>query len=167
MEENNKIYEKGTIGWLNEQARKDGFDNLKDWNEWKKKKNKKTLKYHPCSKEFQEKIKELGMTGNQYIQKLIEEGKLPNHTNIHREIMQKTAKNQGFDNYSDYQKDRKRHWLKEKGYNDWPTYNNFRAQKNGYKDFNEDIRIGVNIKENLAMTKDIFQCQIIRIAHIG
>lgn len=34
-----KIYEKGTIGWLKEQAGKDGFDNLLDWNEWKQNKN--------------------------------------------------------------------------------------------------------------------------------
>lgn len=132
-----KKYEKGTLGWLKEQAKKDGFDNLSEWNKWKNRKNRRTLKYNPMSKEFQCETKRLGLTGNQYIQKLIEEGKLPNPTDIHREIMRKTVKNQGFDNYSDYQKDRKDSWLKEKGYNDWSTYNNFRVQKNGYKDFNE------------------------------
>jgi len=36
MEENNKKYEKGTLGWLREQAKKDGFDDLGKWNEWKR-----------------------------------------------------------------------------------------------------------------------------------
>lgn len=39
MEENNKRYEKGTLGWLREQqkikAKKDGFDNVDDWLKWK------------------------------------------------------------------------------------------------------------------------------------
>ena len=82
-----------------ELAKKDGFDNISDWNEykkaridgfysvpeWKEWKNKKTeriLEYNPCSKEYQYKAKELRLTGNQYIQKLINEGKLPGPTEI-------------------------------------------------------------------------------------
>lgn len=34
--ENIKIYEKGTIGWLKEQAKKDGFEDLSKWKKWKK-----------------------------------------------------------------------------------------------------------------------------------
>lgn len=41
----NKIYkttecchEKGTLGWLRERAKKDGFDNIRDWQNWKRKK---------------------------------------------------------------------------------------------------------------------------------
>lgn len=30
------IFKKGSIGWLKEQAKKDGFDDLSKWNEWKK-----------------------------------------------------------------------------------------------------------------------------------
>ncbi len=30
-----KKYEKGTLGWLREQANKDGFSNLRDWNKWR------------------------------------------------------------------------------------------------------------------------------------
>lgn len=30
-----KKYEKGTLGWLREQAKKDGFDNIKSWQIWK------------------------------------------------------------------------------------------------------------------------------------
>lgn len=141
MEENNKKYEKGTIGWLKEQARKDGFDNLKDWNEWKKKKNEKTLKYHPCSKAFQEKIKEVGMTGNQYIQKLIEEGKLKSPTYIDNEW----AKKRGHKNYVDYQthlaqekgfedlNDRRYYLAREKGFVNINDYQNHLAQKKGFR----------------------------------
>lgn len=35
MEENNKKHEKGTLGWLRQQAKKDGFDDLSKWNKWK------------------------------------------------------------------------------------------------------------------------------------
>lgn len=33
-------------------------------------------RYHPCSKEFQDEVKRLGLTGNQLIQKYVNEGKL-------------------------------------------------------------------------------------------
>lgn len=36
MEKNSKKYEKGTLGWLREQAKKDGFDDLSKWNQWKR-----------------------------------------------------------------------------------------------------------------------------------
>lgn len=39
MEDDKKVHEKGTIGWVNEQlrkAKKDGFENLRDWNNWKR-----------------------------------------------------------------------------------------------------------------------------------
>lgn len=38
MNENNKGYEKGTLGWLREQAKKYGFDDLGKWNQWKRSK---------------------------------------------------------------------------------------------------------------------------------
>jgi hypothetical protein len=43
------------------------------------------MKYNPCSKEFQDKAKELGLTGHQYLQKLTEEGRLRDPTDIDRE----------------------------------------------------------------------------------
>jgi len=33
-DENKKKYEKYTFGWLREQAKKDGFDNIRDWQNW-------------------------------------------------------------------------------------------------------------------------------------
>lgn len=32
----NKIYEKGSLGWFKEQAKKDGFDSIRDWQNWKR-----------------------------------------------------------------------------------------------------------------------------------
>lgn len=61
-----------------------------------------TNKYHPCSKEFQEDAKKLGLTGNQLIKKYIEEGKLPNPTNIKRKVHMSTIKNAGFDTDKEY-----------------------------------------------------------------
>ena len=56
------------------------------------------MKYNPCSKEFQEKAKELGLTGHQYIQKLVEEGKLRNPTDIDRESNNAIYKKIGYNN---------------------------------------------------------------------
>ena len=97
-------YEKGSIGYFLELAKKDGFDNIKDWNEWKKAKNKKNIKdkYNPCSKEFQEEAKRLGLTGNQYIQKLINEGKLPNPTDIEHMRFEKFIKDSGCKDIKEY-----------------------------------------------------------------
>lgn len=36
MTGNNKRYEKGTLGWLKEHAKKEGFDNIRDWQNWKR-----------------------------------------------------------------------------------------------------------------------------------
>jgi hypothetical protein len=36
----NMKYKKGTLGWFREQANKDGFSNIRDWNEWRKKNGK-------------------------------------------------------------------------------------------------------------------------------
>lgn len=33
--EENKVYEKDSFGWLREQAKKDGFDNIRNWQNWK------------------------------------------------------------------------------------------------------------------------------------
>lgn len=101
LEDNSDII---SIGKLLELAKKDGFDNINDWNEykkakidgfysvleWKEWKNKKTdniLEYNPCSKKYQDKVKELRLTGNQYMQKLINEGKLPDPTEIDRKYL--------------------------------------------------------------------------------
>lgn len=62
----------------------------------------KTHRYHSCSKEFQEDAKKFGLTGNQYVKKLIEEGKLPNPTDIKRKEHMATIKNAEFDSGKEY-----------------------------------------------------------------
>lgn len=41
----NKKYEKSTLGWLREQAKKDGFDNIRKWQNWKRKQTSKRINY--------------------------------------------------------------------------------------------------------------------------
>src|SRR3990167_1732522 len=59
-------------------------------------------KYNPMSKEFQEETKRLGLTGNQLVQKYIQEGKIVNSTDIHRDINNRTLKNAKFKNRKEY-----------------------------------------------------------------
>ena len=40
----NKKYEKGALGWLKEQAKKDGFGNIRDWQNWKREKTNKRIR---------------------------------------------------------------------------------------------------------------------------
>lgn len=59
-------------------------------------------KYNPCSKEFQEEAKGLGLTGFQYIQKLRKEGKLVNATKVKREDDDKRAQKRGYKDINEY-----------------------------------------------------------------
>ncbi len=79
------------------------------------------MKYHPCSKEFQEKAKELGLTGHQYYQKLVEEGKLRNPTDIDRDTNNAIYRKIGYDNSA--------HFLKE-----WRHDNGIQAPMEENKD---------------------------------
>lgn len=48
-------YEKGSIGYFLDLAKKDGFDNLKDWNEWRKK-NGKMPNHTKIDREYYDKL---------------------------------------------------------------------------------------------------------------
>lgn len=50
------------------------------------------MKYNPISKEFQDEAKRLGLTGWQYHRKLVEEGKLPNPTDLFNKEREKVIK---------------------------------------------------------------------------
>jgi len=63
-------------------------------------------KYHPCSKEFQEEAKRLGLTGNQLIQKYMIEGKVPNSADLNRERNKGIAERAGFKNHNEYELNR-------------------------------------------------------------
>jgi len=46
-----KKYEKGTFGWLREQAKKDGFgDNIRGWQSWKKEQKREYKWYKELEK---------------------------------------------------------------------------------------------------------------------
>lgn len=50
---------KGTYGWLKEQAKKDGFENIRDWQNWKRDKVNKQVKRHEFGQSWtKEKILE-------------------------------------------------------------------------------------------------------------
>lgn len=40
-----KKYEKGTLGWFREQANRDGFDNIRKWQNWKREQTSKQTNY--------------------------------------------------------------------------------------------------------------------------
>jgi len=82
--------------------------------------NRRIMKYHPVSKEFQETAKILGLTGNQLIQKYINEGKLPNPTEINRKMNNRTLENLGISNRKEY--------------------TNSCSQRRGYKDRAESVK---------------------------
>jgi hypothetical protein len=63
------------------------------------------MSYNPCSKEFQDEARRLGLTGNQYIQKLRIEGKLPDISKIDREYREELSIDNGFENFNEYQKE--------------------------------------------------------------
>lgn len=52
--------------------------------------------YHPCSKEFQENAKRLGLSGNQYIQRLRQEKKLVDPTEVERRRIDDLSKRLGY-----------------------------------------------------------------------
>lgn len=64
----------------------------------------KISKYNPMSKEFQEEMKRLDLTGNQLIHKYINEKKLPNPTEIDRKYLDDAARKKGFKDRSEQRK---------------------------------------------------------------
>ncbi len=73
-------------------------------------------RYNPMSKEFQEECKRLGLTGNQFIQKLRQEGRLIDIYKADCKYNDKWAKNLGYKDYKEYIREyvKRRNW--EKGY---------------------------------------------------
>ena len=95
------------------------------------------IKYNPCSKEFQEEAKRLGLTGFQYVQKLREDGKLVNITDFDRKIRLKKIKDAGCKTETEY----KNKCAQTAGFKDYAervkeiSHN---AGRNFPKEFNED-----------------------------
>lgn len=74
-------------------------------------------KYNPMGKEFQEKVKELGLTGYQYMRKLIDEGKIVNPREVEKKRVDEMAKRFGYKDYNEYiRKERneyKKNWKRQ------------------------------------------------------
>ena len=87
-------------------------------------------KYHPCSKEFQEEVKRLGLTGNQYIQKLREDGMVKSISKANDQW----SKDIGFENYNEYYKNRRNDLIKRKGFKNQSEYRNNLYKEKGYND---------------------------------
>lgn len=103
------------------------------------------IKYHPASKDFQDEVKRSGLTGNQYIQRLIEEGKLPNPTDVERKVREKMAKNAGFDNVSKYNHMMHEKTAKNAGFNGISEY--AREQMRNWR-WNNGIQVPMSENEN-------------------
>lgn len=89
------------------------------------------MKYNPISKEFQEKAKELGITGYQYHIKLINEEKLLNPTDVNRKNRTKTAINKGFNSYTEYNRHASHLSAINNGFNSYNEYHRYINHENG------------------------------------
>lgn len=129
MTEGNK-YEKGTLGWIREQAKKDGFgDNIGGWQNWKNKKKREQEKRKEEQKRKQEWYKELeDKYGNEFADWAMKnKGHIPiwwinagckTRMEYHNKLTQKKLKDQarkdGFDNVDDWSK-----WKKDQNWHDY------------------------------------------------
>lgn len=183
---------KGSIGHLLELAKKDGFDNLSDWNEWKNAKKdgfdnlsdwnewkRKSKILNPCSKEFQKYINKLGLTGNQYIKKLVEEGKLSDPTEVEKKYRKELAQKKGFEDNDEYKenlarergfennKEYQTYLCKKRGFKNWSNYHDDLAKKRGFKDNSEYVKEwGHDNKVHDPMSKN-YNCSSYLGVHIG
>lgn len=138
MAYNNKKYEKGSIGYYLELAKKDGFDNIKEWNKWRIDTGK--LDQTKIEREYQEKIfQNLGYKNkseyfNQLIKRKIWENidkRPPNISKNERkssnEICLELAKRKGFQSFKEYRED----LVQRKGFKDFAEYHRHLLHEKG------------------------------------
>jgi len=125
-----KISEKGTLGWIREQAKKDGFeDNIRGWQIWKNKQEREQEKRKKEQKREQKWYKELeDKYGKEFADWAMEnKGRVPiwwinagckNQAEYKSKWVQKKlkeeAKKDGFDNVDDWSK-----WKKDQNWYDY------------------------------------------------
>lgn len=115
--------------WRLNKEKKDGSPISEQGQKKKEKKNSSIdPRYHPCSREFQEYAKRLGLTGYQYTQRLIEEEKLPDTTKIERENKRRLAQEKGYKSYKEYVDDLAR----KRGYENDAEYRREENWNRGY-----------------------------------
>lgn len=111
---------------------------------------------NPMSKDFQDKCKKLGLTGNQYIQILREEGKLVNPTDVKRKESENIIKRAGCNSWKEY-KDKTSQNL---GYKDYAEREKFDCWEKGIRDpmeikecsSNFGVVLGENVFEKFLFT---------------
>ena len=113
------------------------------------------MKYNPISKEFQEKAKELGLTGYQYYSKLVQDKKIVNPTDVERRNKEEFLKRNNFENMREW----KEEWVKDKGWKDYKEYSRDNQNRRRWNDGvciptseNEECTnyLGVYIGEDIA-----------------
>ena len=107
MVEENKKYEKNTLGWFREQAKKDGFDNIPEWKKWK---NSQKW-YKELSNKYDKEFADWAIQNK---------GKIPNKwlnagCKTQQEYKNKCAQKAGFKDRKDRDRDRNREWRYENG----------------------------------------------------
>lgn len=127
-------YEKGSLGYYIELAKKDGFDNIKDWNEWRRKNGK--LKSHKKIRD--EWAQEKGFKNRkEYLDRLAQERGFKDHNDY-----QESYRFENFDKLSHHwSKENKNKLAVQKGYNDYSEYLDELAKRKGYDNYNEYCRV--------------------------
>lgn len=150
-----------------------------------KEKIKTNPKYiHPCNKEFQEDIKKLGLTGNQFLWyrkldklygKEFADFAIKNENKISKrylnagcqnssEYVNYLSENKGFKNRHDYL----RHLSENKGFKNYTEYLNHLAIDRGFKDRKEYVReyyynkgehLPISENDNCPLHQGIYNCQ--------
>lgn len=104
-------YEIGSLGWLIEQAKKDGFDNVRNWQIWKRDQNNKNIFY----KELEEIYgKEFADWARQNRGK-VEDKWLSTGCKTGKEYRDKCAQKVGFKDRAGRYRDHQREWRHETG----------------------------------------------------
>lgn len=164
-------YEKGSLGWLREKkkedAKKDGFNNIGDWEKWKlekKKKEKGTIGY------FLGLVKEVGypyeiegFNIGPFIEWAREKGILVNTTYVERNRKQAVFEKYGANNLKEYRDD----LAKREGFDKWLDYQNDIAKKERFENYAEKVKLHRHdIGANLPMS-DNEDCPSYLGVHIG
>jgi hypothetical protein len=107
----NKKYDKGSLGWLREQAKKDGFDNIRNWQIWKRDQNNKSIFYNELEERY----------GKEFVDWAIQNrDKVPDAwlnagCKTRKEYDDKCARDAGFKDNAERYRDSKREWRHETG----------------------------------------------------
>lgn len=140
-------YEKGSLGYYTELANMDGFENIKDWNEWRRKNGK--LKSHKKIRD--ELAQDKGFKNRkEYLDRLAQERGFKDH-----EDYQKSYRFENYDKLSHHwSAENKNKLAKQKGYKNYSEYLDELAARKGYDNYNEYCRITSWNKNSTPMSEN-------------